>query len=108
LDAFAGRVQLGMKSPLTHELSQRDQPGMSALTPKAATALADRRVRQGPKADIAPAILTAEEFLPPESTKSKSPERSGLQPDIFLNAALPICKTAVVDVHQSSETLAAA
>jgi hypothetical protein len=45
---------------------------------------------------------------PPEATKSKSPERSGLQLDVFWEAALTISKTAAVEVRLSSESLALA
>jgi hypothetical protein len=41
---------------------------------------------------------------PPEASKRKSPERSGLQFDVLWEAAVPINKAAAVEVRLSSET----
>jgi hypothetical protein len=42
----------------------------------------------------------------PEAIKGKSPECSGLQLDVFWEAALPVGKAAAIEVRLSSETLA--
>jgi hypothetical protein len=44
-------------SALGQKLPRRGQSGMSALPPKAAAAVTDRRVRFGPKADIRPPLF---------------------------------------------------
>ena len=48
-------------------------------------------VSKGQIGDMASAFLTTEEFAT-EATKRKSPERSGLQLDVFWEAALPLVR----------------
>jgi hypothetical protein len=50
-------------------------------------------------------ILSRQKTSPPEATKSKSPERSGLPLVVFWEAVLPISKVAAVAIRLFSEIL---
>jgi hypothetical protein len=49
-------------------------------------------------------LFLRQKTSPPEAIKGKSPECSGLQLDVFWQAALPVGKAAAIEVRLSSET----
>jgi hypothetical protein len=51
-------------------------------------------------------LFLRQKTSPSEAIKGKSPECSGLQLDVFWEAALPVGKAAAIEVRLSSETLA--